>query len=142
MKVNWEWVENDQLKKAGYGKETPGGKLVRDLLTVLEEAHLKKSWTEEAEKCVEYAITLYKGQPIVEESDDEWTETFPGDISVRDIVRVKRDGYVGDNAHLYNGRKARVVGLRGGVVTVVYDDTPEEPAVMHNPTVLEKLVVN
>lgn len=69
-----------------------------------------------------------------------WVQAKPGQIVVRDVVRVKADAYSGAEGQYHNGRIGRIVAIRSGDVHVFYEDDGPRPemAVRHSPYSLEK----
>jgi hypothetical protein len=87
---------------------------------------------------------LAQGFAIVTKKDENetWVAVKPGNIVIRDLVRVKFDAYRGEVGQHHNDRRGRVVGIRHGDVIVKYDDgkLPSSDGVHHSPFVLEKRV--
>lgn len=139
MRANWEWIE-EQLKSVGYS-DTPNGEVVKHIIKVLEETDFKQENDEQADKVIAYALDLFKGHALEVVTDEEWTTDLGGNLNVRDTVRVLRDAYTGIYATEHNGKRGRVVVMRNGYASVVYDgeniETPTQHAVKH----LEKLVI-
>jgi hypothetical protein len=69
----------------------------------------------------------------------EWRPAQPGQLAMRDQVRVTADAYDGQSGLLHNGREGRIVAIRYGDIHVLYDGS--EPGTMpsrHSPHRLEK----
>ena len=140
LEVDWDWTQ-EQLTKAG-AKGTAVGKIVENLLDVLEVAEIKHANVKDLDKALEYTAALAKGHPIVVESDDEdWLDLRGGDLVVRDVVRIKPDAYTGINGTLLNGKRGRVTAMRNGKITVLLDGDPVELARGHDIDALQKLHV-
>lgn len=89
-------------------------------------------------------VKLAQGQSLVVESDDEvWDPVKPGQIHVRDEIRVRADAYSDQpTGRAHNGRRGVVVAIRNGDVIVNYTDgrTPPGQGVHHSPHALERRI--
>ena len=140
MDIDRQWVE-DQLKKNGTAG-TIVGDIVIHLLDAIESAEVPRRHPEYLDKALDIAGKLAKGFPIVSETDsDSWTDLHGGDLNVRDIVRVRVDAYEGEFGVQNNGRRGRVVAMRNGKITVLYDGDHIDNAKGHEISVLQKLDV-
>ena len=84
---------------------------------------------------------LAQGFAVVPEKPDEaWQSVKPGNVVVRDEVRVKFDAYRGEVGQSHNNRRGYVVAIRHGDIIVRYDDGKQPPGdgVHHSPYALEK----
>lgn len=87
-----------------------------------------------------------KAIPTPEQEDIrfQWVPVKPGQIKVRDYVRVKLDAYPGSAGIAHNGRSGPVVAIRSGDIQVRYEDRETTPPsglpARHSPHVLEKRV--
>jgi hypothetical protein len=141
MRVNWEWVEDSQLPSIG-AKGTRTAKVVTELLKVLEDNNFKPSEVNELDSIIRYTTSLFKGHPIEPEPVNEtWSQDVVGRVNVRDIVRVRRDAYLGSFATKHNGKRGRVVSVRNGLISVAYDGEGIETCPQHKPEYIEKLVI-
>ena len=57
-----------------------------------------------------------------------WAEAEPGQLVVRDVVRVRLDAYPDETGAFHNGRTGPIVAIRSGDVHVMYDDGGPKPA--------------
>lgn len=81
---------------------------------------------------------LAQNHALVEDNPDEvWVQAMPGNLVIRDRVRVRRDAYTGPTGELHNGREGDIVAIRSGDIHVRYDsgDTAR-----HSPHSLDKRV--
>lgn len=72
-----------------------------------------------------------------------WVQAKPGQLVVRDYVRVKLDAYKGPTGLMHNGRSGRIVRISMGDILVQYDDGKEKIDGLpprHSPHNLEKRV--
>jgi hypothetical protein len=88
---------------------------------------------------------LARGQALVVQSDvnEAWEPVKPGDIYVRNEIRVRFDAYTDEpTGRAHNGRRGVVVAIRNGDIIVNYTDgrMPEGQGVHHSPHSLERLV--
>jgi hypothetical protein len=87
---------------------------------------------------------LAQGHAIVvaDSGDETWVQLKPGNVVIRDQVRVKFDAYSGEVGTHHNNRRGRVVAIRHGDIIVRYDDGKQPPGdgVHHSPYALEKRV--
>jgi hypothetical protein len=76
------------------------------------------------------------------QAEFDWVQAKPGQLVVRDYVRVRADGYKGTTGQAHNGRSGPIVSIRHGDIIVRYDDGGPVPAMgaRHSPHVLEKRV--
>ncbi len=102
-------------------------------------------WKNENPTVLKVFTDLAQDVPLVDEDEDngKWLDAKPGNVYVRDIVRVKEFAYpVNDHRRSANGREGVVVGIRYGIVSVHYTDGPgsEVPAsfAQHRLQLLEK----
>ena len=72
----------------------------------------------------------------------DWVPAKPGQLVVRDYVRVRTDAYPGGTGVAHNGRSGPIVSIRHGDIIVRYDDGGPVPAMgaRHSPHVLEKRI--
>lgn len=136
-KVNIDWVKT-QFAKINIHKGT--GLAVIELLETWEKLDIKKP--EVAKTVLSVFSELAQGKAIVPPDNFTWVQARRGDIKVRDIVRVKADGYPGSTGEAHNGRVGVVIAIRSG--DIIVDITDElEPVVKgahHLPEVLEKRI--
>jgi hypothetical protein len=125
----------DQMTTAGMSETDK--KQVQELLEVY--------WKNENTEVLKAFTSLAQDTPLVAEDEDngKWLDAKPGNVYVRDIVRVKEFAYpVNDHRNSANGREGVVVGIRYGIVSVHYTDGPgsEVPAsfAQHRLQLLEK----
>lgn len=76
------------------------------------------------------------------EEGGKWVDARPGNIVIRDVMRVKADAYGGPAGIAHNGRVGVVVAVRHGDIHIKYTDDrqPKPLSVAHSPFVLEKHV--
>jgi hypothetical protein len=88
--------------------------------------------------------TLARGKALERprDADYAWAQARPGQLVVRDYVRVRSDGYRGPAGLTHNGRSGPIVAIRHGDIIVRYDDGGPSPdmGVRHSPHVLEKRI--
>lgn len=113
--------------------------------------HLLNQWwvsmqhpehSEHADLVLDTFVKLAKNQNLVasRSTGEVWVPVKPGQITVRDRVRVRYDSYRGEVGRAHNGRSGTVIGIRNGDIIVKYTDQkePTPEAVHHSPHVLEK----
>jgi hypothetical protein len=87
---------------------------------------------------------LAQGHALVAPADnnEQWVPLKPGNVVIRDLVRVKFDAYSGEAGQHHNNRRGRVVAIRHGDIIVKYDDGKQPPGdgVHHSPHALEKRI--
>ena len=138
IRPDYDWVDN-QLSQVGSTEWSAA--LVNELVTVLDNADFEHRQADEVKKYAEQAVSLYLGQPIYVPSDDEnWADARPGELNVRDTVRVRVDAYTGDSGTKHNGKRGRVTAMRNGVANVAYDGETSELPAGHDIHLLQKLV--
>jgi len=135
--VNIDWVKT-QFAKINIHKCT--GLAVIELLEAWEKLNINNP---EVAKTVLFLFSeLAQGRAIVPPDTFIWVQARRGDIKVRDVVRVKADGYPGITGQAHNGRVGVVIAIRSG--DIIVDITDElEPVVKgahHLPEVLEKRI--
>lgn len=81
---------------------------------------------------------LVLGHNLVVETEKVWDQARPGNLVVRNEVRVKTDAYAGDVGRQHNGREGVIVAMRYGDIHVRYDDTGE--TARHRAEALEKRI--
>ena len=136
-KVNIDWV-NNQFAKINIHKGT--GLAVIELLKTWEQLGITKPETIDTVLAV--FSELAKGHAIIPEDNFAWVQARRGDIKVRDVVRVKADGYPGLTGQTHNGRVGVVIAIRSGDIIVDTTDEQEPPlkGSHHQPEVLEKRI--
>lgn len=139
IRTDPDWVA-DQLARTGHAG-TPGGRLVSELIQTLESNDIKQDQIDTVDDLVALALNLFKGHPVVLDSDEKWVDAVLGDVQKRDRVRVKPDAYLGTNGAKHNGKTGYITGIRTGKVTVIYDGGNAESAVLHEMNALQKLDV-
>lgn len=140
VEVDWDWTR-DQLKHSDYA-DTDEGVFVLTVLEALEKREYPVEQIDEIDKILTYAGTLFKGQPVAIETEDEnWVDLRGGDLVVRDTVRIKPDAYTGQAGRTNNGKRGRVTAMRNGKISVLLDGDPVEQARGHDITALQKLDV-
>lgn len=108
------------------------------------QALLDIYWEREDPTVLDMFSKLSQGEPLkVEDSEWRWLDAKPGNVFVRDLVRVRADAYPTKDARsVHNGRVGVVVGIRYGTVSVHYTEGPgsEVPAsfTQHRLPLLEK----
>lgn len=87
---------------------------------------------------------LARGHALVEQQDEVWVPLQPGQVAVRDTVRVKADAFTGDYGRVHNGRRGEIIAIRRGDIMVAYRDgkEPKTPdmGIHHSMAVLEKRI--
>lgn len=96
-------------------------------------------------KALGYFEQLARGKALEppEQAQFEWLQAQPGQLVVRDWVRVKADGYDGKAGQYHNGRAGVIVAIRSGDIHVRYEDGGPVPAMgacRHSPHKLEKRI--
>jgi hypothetical protein len=136
-KVDIDWVKN-QFSKINIHKGT--GLAIIELLKVWEQLDIKKP--DVAKTVLSVFSELAQGHAIVPPDNFTWVQARRGDIKVRDIVRVKADGFTGDAGHAHNGRTGVVIAIRSGdiIVDITDEQEPELKGAHYQPEVLEKRV--
>lgn len=98
----------------------------------------------ELERAVSLFLALARGHalPTARQAEHRWAQARPGQLVVRDYVRVRMDAYQGGLGKAHNGRSGPIVAIRHGDIIVRYDDGGPVPAmgVRHSPHVLEKRI--
>lgn len=106
-------------------------------------------WTQNhTDKTRDATLTLFeklaRNQSIIapHDVDELWAALKPGNVVVRDQVRVKADAYRDEAGRLHNGRRGVVIAIRHGDIIIKYDDGKHPPfdGVHHSPHSLEKRV--
>ncbi len=135
--VDLDWVKN-QFSKINIHKGT--GLAVIELLKTWETLDIKKP--EIAKTILAVFVELAQGHAIVPEDNFVWTQVMRGDIKVRDVVRVKSNGFTGDPGRVHNGRVGVVIAIRSGdiIVDITDEQEPSLKGVHYQPEVLEKRV--
>jgi len=96
---------------------------------------------EQAKQILSVFLELAQGHTLLPEDEEEvWIEGKPGNLVMRDVVRVRRDAYDGPAGLRHNGRRAVVTAIRNGDVHVRYTDEQQPEYARHLPYVFEKLV--
>ena len=101
-------------------------------------------WENPDPKALDMFRKLAVEEPLFTEDEEwRWLDAKPGNVFVRDIVRVRGDAYPARDARsAHNGRLGVVVGIRYGTVSVHYTEGPgsEVPAsfTQHRLPLLEK----
>lgn len=86
---------------------------------------------------------LFQDKQAEEAPRFRWVQVRPGQIVMRDYVRVRVDAYSGSAGQYHNGRSGPIVAVRNGDIHVMYDDDPNnkpQMAVRHPPHCLEKRI--
>lgn len=136
---NIEWI-HQQLQTAGLMHKAEGN-VILGIINAVNKRQFPGFTLEDLDECMGHALSLYKGHPIVDANDErQWAEAIPGELSVKDIVRVKLDAYQGKVGTVHNGRVGRVSAMRNGSIHVVYENADSEMAPGHDISVIEKLV--
>jgi hypothetical protein len=136
-----EWIQN-QLREVG-DIHNAKGNMTLGIINAINKRKFPGLAEDDLTLCMERALKLFLGHPIVEtplEDGRQWVEAVPGELSVRDRVRVKPDAYQGTVGTIHNGRVGRVVSMRNGSIRVVYDDADAEWSPGHDISLIEKLV--
>lgn len=138
--MNYEWIR-EQLEAAKV--KVGSGKAILKLLEAWEKLpDLSASMTEEV---LTIFPILAKGHAIKQEESDEnyrWIDLQPGNITVGDVVRVKKDAFSDKLGSVHNGRLGKVIAVRYG--DVIFNSTDDKkPALLgvhYSPYKLEKRV--
>ena len=103
---------------------------------------LETYWKNEDTQVLDMFTSLAQGKALLEDAlAEKWLPATPGNVFVRDVVRVKDDAYSEkDRRNVHNGRVGVVVGIRYGTVAVHYTDADVPPAsfTQHRLQLLEK----
>lgn len=91
----------------------------------------------DAEEVGRLFTELALGHNLVVESEKVWEQARPGNLVVRNEVRVKPDAYEGDVGRIHNGREGVIVALRYGDIHVKYDGGQ---TTIHKADALEKRI--
>jgi len=135
-KISNEWVR-DQFTRSKIRVDVGMG--VLDLLELTRDVEIPDNISEEV---YEVFSKVSRGIALVEESDQTWVEAVRGELSVNDVVRVKVDGYTGQQGEIHNGRVGKIVAIRSGDIIVTSTDgrMPELVGTHYQPNVLEKRI--
>lgn len=103
---------------------------------------LEKLSPNEAQKLLGTFATLAQEKIIVEDEPEAvWVDAKPGELVIRDRIRVKRGAYDGPTGEYHNGRYGVITAIRMGKVYVRYTDGgPNTDLQGHNPSELEKRI--
>lgn len=128
-----------QMTEVGYAQP------IRTAIERLLEVWWTQNHTQEsAETTLVGFSSLAQGHSLITRSPTEevWVPLKPGNVVIRDLVRVRNDAYKADTGRMHNGRRGAVVGIRYGDVIVRYDDGKQPPfdGIHHSPHALEKRV--
>lgn len=128
---NKEWA-SEQLENSQMTEEDKAA--VMELLTAF--------WNHGNDDVLEAFEALVREEPLEEidtSSNGVWLDAKPGNLYVRDVVRVRDDAYTGQKS-IHNGRVGVVVGIRYGNVSVNYTDRggPASHFTTHRLPLLEK----
>lgn len=131
-----DWVY-DQFEAGHVPEDT--SKRVLKLLDLLWDLEIRE---DDVREVVRVFGLLAQGHALVAESPDEvWQDVRPGNIYVRDTVRVKADQFTGRTGTTHNGRRGTVVAIRGGDVVVRYENAPPgDLGTHHSPYALQKRI--
>lgn len=138
--INYEWIR-EQLEAAKV--KVGSGKAILKLLEAWEKLpDLSDSMRDEVLKVFPL---LAKGHVLKQEDSDDnyrWIDLQPGNITVGDIVRVKKDAFSEKLGTVHNGRHGRVIAVRYGDVIFNSEDgkKPELLGVHYSPYKLEKRI--
>lgn len=135
MKINWDWATFQLIEAKTTQQLTTS---VERLMQTLETMNLNDDQLREV---LDKFHKLALGHSIVPAKPDEvWQQCVPGHYGVGDTVRVKPDAYSGPKS-IHNGRRGRVVSIRGAQVVVAYSDpTDLKDQYYHWPKDLERLL--
>jgi hypothetical protein len=79
---------------------------------------------------------LSQGHALVDDDPDSvWVQAKPGNLVIRDRVRVRVDAYTAATGQVHNGREGDVVAIRHGDIHVRYDNGD---IARHSPHSLDK----
>jgi hypothetical protein len=79
--------------------------------------------SEEREEILAIFEKLAAGHSLVPEAPDEvWVEAVAGFLRVGDVVRVRHDAFDGEAGVYHNGRRGKVVAIRGNAIFRSTDD--------------------
>lgn len=132
-----EWARA-QMSEANYPQD-----VTTAVERLLEVWYTQRHTAQTQELTLDGFTKLARGHAIVmEQPDEKWVPLKPGNVVVRDYVRVKFDAYAGEVGAHHNNRRGRVVGIRHGDIIVRYDDGKQPPGdgVHHSPHALEKRI--
>lgn len=97
--------------------------------------------TEQAEEVLGIFTELAQGHTLLPAEEEEvWIEGKPGNLVMRDTIRIRKDAYSGPVGLAHNGRRAVVTAIRNGDVHVRYTDGHMPEFSRHRPDALDKLV--
>lgn len=142
----WEservWARQ-QLEEAEATKQET--ELVMRLLEAWWDDQFKPSEPGDVWQSLGYFEQLARGKALEPPSQAQyqWSSAAPGQLVVRDWVRVKSNAYSGTTGHFHNGREGVVVAIRSGDIHVRYEDggpVPSMGSARHSPFSLEKRI--
>lgn len=133
-----EWART-QMTEARYPQEVQTA-----VERLLEVWYTQRHNNQTQELTLEGFAKLAQGHALipVTEENETWVQLKPGNVVIRDVVRVRHDAYAGEVGQHHNGRRGRVVAIRHGDIIVRYEDGKQPPGdgVHHSPHALEKRV--
>ena len=116
--------------------------LVMELLATFRQTLLADPMDGDKWRALDLFGELARGRALETPRDEDWdwAPAKPGQLVLRDRVRVKKDAYGGDAGMAHNGRQGRVIAIRYGDIRVMYEDGGPCPpmGVAHSPHALEK----
>lgn len=117
FELDYVWV-HDQLEKMQASESVKSAvKSLADSMNALGLA------TQDAVKSLEVLAELAKGHSLLpEETEEAWMDVIPGLVHTGDVVRVKKDAFIGDMAQKHNGRVGMVLFVRSGDISVRMTD--------------------
>lgn len=138
--INNEWIR-EQLEAAKV--KVGSGKAILKLLEAWEKLpELSDAMRDEV---LTVFPLLAKGHVLKQEDSDEnyrWIDLQPGNITVGDVVRVKKDAFSEKLGIVHNGRLGKVIAVRYG--DVIFNSTdgkkPDLLGVHYSPYKLEKRI--
>lgn len=132
----------EQLERSGL--EGDYAQLVEDLLDEYWTVSIGHNFSaRDAQEILNAFTSLAQGHVLVpDEPEGVWVQAKPGNLVVRDTVRVRLDAYEGAAGLAHNGRVGVITAIRYGDVYVRYTDDKTEyrGLIHHSPHSLEKRV--
>lgn len=141
----WEGERRWAREQLEIAEATPHERgLVMEMLEAWWDTNLTNAADGDVWRALDLFETLARGKALEppRHAGFTWVQAKPGQLVVRDYVRVRMDAYPGTTGQAHNGRSGPIVSIRHGDIIVRYDDGGPVPALgaRHSPHVLEKRI--